>query len=147
MKKHEDASRQGCGWLGEDESKAGERRPTGWISLPVQSNERKMSSRCLRRDSSNYPPSSGAVPLGCGACILHHRAECAVSRLLSSSPSRNVGYSYRVGLSQLLPFMLAAMMIALIAARRHALLAEQEVQVHADELEQANYRRGVSGCR
>jgi len=52
-----------------------------------------------------------------------------------------------VGLSQLLPFMLAAMMIALIAARRHALLAEQEVQVHADELEQANYRRGVSGCR
>jgi len=29
MKKHEETSRQGCGRLGEDESKAGERRPTG----------------------------------------------------------------------------------------------------------------------
>lgn len=44
------------------ESKAGERMPTGWMNLPFKSHASKMSSRCLRRDSSNDPPSSGIVP-------------------------------------------------------------------------------------
>jgi hypothetical protein len=61
--KREEASRNDSGRLGEDESKVGARRPTGGISLRVQSNERKMSSRCVRRGWSNYPPCPMAVPL------------------------------------------------------------------------------------
>jgi signal transduction histidine kinase len=47
------------------------------------------------------------------------------------------------GMVQILPFFLAGIVIAIISgqreiARRRALFAEQEIQIHADELEQAN---------
>src|SRR5437773_904117 len=61
--KREEASRNGGGRRGKDESKGGTRKSTRGSSLPVQSNERKMSSRGFRWGSSNSPPCPMAGPL------------------------------------------------------------------------------------
>jgi signal transduction histidine kinase len=84
-----------------------------------------------------------ALSWGAGPALFTVVLSALVLDYFALPPLGTLDIHTRMGLSQLLPFVVAAMMIALIttrreAARRHALLAEQEVQVHADELEQAN---------
>jgi signal transduction histidine kinase len=84
-----------------------------------------------------------ALSWGAGPALFTVVLSALVLDYFALPPLGALDFHTRVGLLQLLPFMIAAMMIALItarreAARRQALLAEQEVRVHADELEQAN---------
>jgi len=84
-----------------------------------------------------------ALSWGAGPALFTIVLSALVLDYFALPPLGTLDIHTRMGLSQLLPFMAAAMMIALItarreAARRHALLAEQKVQAYADELERAD---------